>query len=240
MKKQISLLIQKQQFDPGFLGIFVNPFFFVRRELRKNIAEFAPSLFGKILDAGCAGKPYEVLFSNATEYIGMEFDSSVNRADSKADVFYDGHKFPFQDNTFDGVVATQVLEHVFNPDEFLDEMNRVVKHGAHVLLTLPFVWDEHSQPHDYARYTSFGLRHLLEKHGFIIIKSKKTLNDVRVIFQLINCYLFKIISIKNYRLRLIFHCIFISPFTIIGQLFSLVLPKNDDLYMDNIILARKK
>ena len=42
-----------------------------------------------------------------------------------ADFFYDGNKFPFDDNDFDSVVLNQVFEHVFNPDDFLEEVNRV-------------------------------------------------------------------------------------------------------------------
>jgi SAM-dependent methyltransferase len=66
-----------------------------------------------------------------------------------------------------------VLEHVFNPDDFLNEVNRVLKPSGKLLLTVPFVWDEHEQPYDYARYSSFGLRSLLEKHGFSIVKHEK-------------------------------------------------------------------
>jgi len=37
-------------------------------------------------------------------------------------------------------------------------------------MTAPFVWDEHSQPYNYARYSSFGLKFILEKHGFEILE----------------------------------------------------------------------
>jgi len=39
-----------------------------------------------------------------------------------------------------------------------------------MLMTAPFVWDEHSQPYNYARYSSFGLKFILEKHGFEILE----------------------------------------------------------------------
>ena len=61
------------------------------------------------------------------------------------------------------MLCNQVLEHVFNPDEFLLKINRVLKNDGKLLLTVPFVWDEHEQPFDYARYSSFGLKALIEK-----------------------------------------------------------------------------
>jgi len=171
---KIKKLFQKQQFNPGFLGIFVNPFYFVRRELYKSVSSLGRGINGKILDVGCGSKPYQNLLINTDGYVGMEFDSPENRAKSLADIFYDGNTFPSDDSTFDGVIFTQVLEHIFNPEQFLSEVNRVLKKDGLILLTVPFVWDEHSQPYDYARYSSFGLKHLLEKHGFKIVEATVT------------------------------------------------------------------
>jgi len=240
MPKIISKIIQKQQFNPDFLGVFINPFCLVRRALWKNISLLAPKLEGKLLDLGCGSKPYKKLFTNVADYIGLEYDSPRNRSIGIADAFYDGKHFPFPDNHFDSILMTQVLEHVFNPDQFLKEVNRVLKPTGAILITVPFVWDEHEQPHDYARYSSFGLTHLLENSGFGIIEKHKTLSDVRVIFQLINCYIHKIIPFKNYKVRVVLYAIFISPLTILGIILGNILPKNTDLYIDNIILARKK
>ena len=65
-----------------------------------------------------------------------------------ADRSYDGKTFPFSDGEFDAVLTSEVLEHVFNPDEFLSEINRVLRDDGVLLLTVPFVWDEHEQPFD--------------------------------------------------------------------------------------------
>ncbi|NQV88635.1 MAG: class I SAM-dependent methyltransferase [Parcubacteria group bacterium] len=239
MLPRIKKLMQDQQFYPGLLGIFINPFYLVRHDLFINIRSLAPKLSGKILDVGCGHKPYEKLFINTSSYTGLEFDTPKNRLSKKADIFYDGKKIPFNDSTFDGVILTQVLEHTFNPDEQISEINRVMKKGGYFLVTVPFVWDEHEQPYDYARYSSFGLAFILKKHNFKIIEQRKTISDIRVIFQLINCYIHKTLRIKNYKLRLFFYFFLFSPITILGILFSKILPKNNDLYMDNIILAQK-
>lgn len=232
--------IQRQKYAPKLLGVFFNPFYFVRRALYEHMKDLSVHIKGKVLDVGCGTKPYEKLFTRATEYIGMDYDSPENRNIKQIDIFYDTKKFPIQDETFDSIIFTQVLEHVFNPDEFLQEIHRSLKKGGQILMSVPFVWDEHSQPHDYARYSSFGVAHLLTQHGFTIIEHRKTLSDIRVIFQLINCYIHKTLPVKNYYLKLLCYVLLISPFTIIGMILSKILPGNKDLYMDNVIVAEKK
>ena len=158
------------------------------------------------------------------------------------DVFYDGNRIPFDDASFDSAITSQVLEHVFTPDAFLTEINRVLKPKGNLLLTVPFVWDEHEQPYDYARYSSFGLKSLLEKNGFEVTVHIKSLNDTRVIFQLINVYIFKkTIKLRSNPVSNIIASFFLNSWVnLIGLIFGLILPKNDDLYLDNVIIARKK
>ena len=190
MIDKLKLFFYKEQFDPSFFGIFINPFYIARKGLSQNIRMLASRISGKVLDVGCGTKPYEYFF-DSLEYIGLELDTPKNRLNRKADYLYDGIYFPFSDGEFDSVVANQVLEHIFSPDIFLSEISRVMKKSGYMLITVPFIWDEHEQPFDYARYSSFGLNHILEKHGFEIIEFKKSANDIRAIFQLVNIYIYK-------------------------------------------------
>jgi len=227
-------------FNPSFVGIFVNPFYFARKGLYTAMSQFVPKLQGKILDVGCGQKPYQHLCNTVVEYIGLEIDSPENRINKHADYFYDGKNFPFENREFDSVMTNQVLEHVFNPDEFLAEIYRILKPDGMLLLTAPFVWDEHEQPIDYARYSSFGLKHLLQKQGFEIVSQIKTSTDVSVIFQLINAYLFKILQTNNPYFNLLLTILLMAPFNMMGVILAKILPNNQDLYLDNIVLARKK
>lgn len=229
----------KQQFFPGFLGVFMNPFYFARKGLAKHISELAIHITGKTLDVGCGNKPYEHLY-HSKEYIGLEIDTPNNRASKNADFFYDGNKFPFANETFDSFVANEVFEHVFNPNLFLSEIHRVLIPEGMILLTLPFVWDEHEQPYDFARYTSFGIKYLLENNGFEIVEQRKSVDDVRVIFQLLNAYIYKKIVTRNGWINLFLTFVLMAPFNLIGESLFLITPKNPDLYLDNIVLARKK
>jgi len=238
MLNKLKQYIQKEQFQPGVLALFVNPFYFARKGLFENIIPLTKYIEGKTLDVGCGQKPYEKFF-NSTQYIGLEIDTIENRQNKMADFFYDGVAFPFQDKEFDSVITNQVFEHVFNPDDFLKEINRVLKTGGTLLMTVPFVWDEHEQPYDYARYSSFGIKSILERYGFYIVECKKSINDIRVIFQLMNNYIYKKTVTRKVYLNLLTTFILMSPINILGELLSKILPQNDDLYLDNIVLAEK-
>ncbi len=239
MIQKIKQVVRDEQFFyPQFIGLFINPFYFAKKGLLENITFLSQYIQGKTLDVGCGQKPYEKLFSSS-EYIGLEIDSPENRL-KKADYFYDGQKFPFSDGEFDSVVTNQVFEHIFEPDDFLSEVKRVMKDQGVLLMTVPFVWDEHAQPFDYARYSSFGLRHILNKHGFEVIEYQKSISDIRVIFQLINAYIYKITVTKNPYINLLLAIFLMSPFNILGELFSKFLPINEDLYLDSIVLAKKR
>ena len=238
MKNKILKIYQKAQFYPNFISLFVNPFFIARRGLHKAIVSKIKCLDGKLLDVGCGSKPYKSITS-AKDYVGLEIDSPMNRQLKNADYFYNGTDMPFKNSDFDSVLCNQVFEHVFNPSSFLKEINRVLKTGGVCLITVPFIWDEHEQPNDYARYTSFGLKHVLESHGFTIIEFEKINNGFQVLFQLINCYIYKKSYSRSFILNVLVCIFFCTPFSILGYISSILLPKNDDLYLDNIILAKK-
>jgi SAM-dependent methyltransferase len=144
-----------------------------------------------VLDVGYGKKPYISVVVGASAYAGLEYDSPRTRAAGTAEYFYGGRQFPVEDGSFDGVLSSQVLQHVFNPDEFLNEVRRVLRPGGTLLLSVPFVWDEHEHPHDYLRYSSFGLRELLVTRGLRVTQHRKTVNDFRAICQLMNAYTFK-------------------------------------------------
>jgi SAM-dependent methyltransferase len=238
MIKRLKAIFRRQIFFPGWLGVLVNPFYFARKGLARHISELAGHITGRTLDVGCGSKPYAHLY-HSDEYVGLEIDSPQSRAIEKADYYYDGNRFPFADETFDSMVANEVFEHVFNPDQFLAEIFRVLRPGGMILLTMPFAWDEHEQPYDFARYSSFGIKALLERHGFEIVEQRKSTDDIRVIFQLLIVYIYKNVVTKNDRTNLLITLLLMAPFNLLGELLYLITPRNPDLYLDNIVLAKK-
>jgi SAM-dependent methyltransferase len=229
----------KEQFRPSFLGLFLNPFYFARKALYDSIKFYSPDIKGITLDIGCGSKPYANMFLTE-KYIGMDIEiSGHNNVNSPVDIFYDGITIPFKNDYFDSIVCFEVLEHVFNPDDFLKEANRVLKPGGSAIFTVPFIWDEHEQPFDYARYSSFGLKHLFEKSGFTVVTSKKYLSDLRLLPLLLNTYIYKVIKkiIANKMSYLL-----ILPLTTINNIFGhlfYLFPKNKDLYLGNIFHLKK-
>jgi len=230
--------LKHQSFQPTILSVFTNPFFFTRYAFYKNIRKYIPQLKGRLLDFGCGRKPYEDLF-NVTEYIGVDMvETGHDHKNSKIDVYYDGKNLPFDDSSFDSLFCSEVLEHIFNPEEILPELKRVLKPGAKALITVPFSWNEHEMPYDYARYSSEGIKHLLEKNGFKIIELTKSGSFARVNFQLWALYFFELFR-KLGRTGYLLSLLFIVPINIIGSILLILLPRNESLYFTNIILAEK-
>ena len=236
---RLKQAVRRQQWRPGWWGVLVNPYFLTRRALWRAMAEFAPRLTGKVLDLGCGSQPYRGLFGNA-QYVGMELDTEQNRAAKPADVFYDGRTIPFADEWFDGLLCTQVLEHVPTPDGLLAEMRRVLRPGGLLLLTVPFVWEEHEKPWDFARYTSFGVRDLLERNGLDVVEQHRTVPGGRAVVQLAAAAVAGRLRTGIPALNTLVCCLAVAPITLLGMALDAVLPAGPDLYLDNVVLARRR
>lgn len=240
MWNKIRAWYRKQAFFPSAAGgLLCNPFYWARRPLRREIEHCRTFFRGELLDVGCGTAPYRSLFPDC-HYTGLEFDCEEMRQMGSADYYYDGKHFPFPPESFDGILSSQVLEHVFNPQEFLSECHRVLRNDGMMLITTPFVWDEHSQPYDFARYSSFGVAALLKQSGFEIVYQAKTGTDLSLFFQMYNLFVFKTIRPKSPRLRMILILLLTAPANVLCAVLRPIFPKNNDLYLDNIVLARKK
>jgi len=145
---------KREQFRPTVFGLLINPYYFARKGLYKNMSELTPNLHGKLLDVGCGKKPYKEICS-VDDYVGIEVDRASDH-NTRADFYYDGKILPFEDETFDSVLSNQVFEHVFNPEQFLKEVNRVLKPDGLFLVSVPFIWEEHEVPYDFIDILHMG------------------------------------------------------------------------------------
>ena len=240
MLSRFKKIFHEQQFKPTFLGLFINPFYFLRRGLYLGIRENKEYIKGIVLDFGCGCKPYKDIF-DFEKYIGIDIEKSGHdHANEDIDVFYNGRNIPFENEYFDSIFSSEVLEHVVNIDEILDEFYRVLRKGAYALVSIPFIWDEHEIPYDFYRYTSFGIKAIFERHKLKIVQIKKSNNYVETIFQMICAYIYHSILPKNKYWNLILTFLLISPFNISGRILSFILPKRKGFYSNNIVLARKE
>jgi SAM-dependent methyltransferase len=228
--------------DKEFMPNLIHPFYIIRKGLLKGIIKYTPYCKGKMLDFGCGSKPYRNLF-NVDEYIGIDFENEGHSHENEQiDVYYDGLNIPFPDNSFDSILCSEVFEHLFNLEHTLKELNRVLKPGGHILITCPFVWNEHEKPYDYARYTLFALTDLLERNYFTIIKKEKIGNFVTTITQMIVLYLNEIFVYKHSRLfpiRWFYKFFLVLIPNSIGLLFNKIFPENDSLYLNNLLVVQK-
>jgi SAM-dependent methyltransferase len=230
--------LKQELFNPGILSLFFNPVFFIRRRLHSQIKSEVSDIKGIVMDFGCGSKPYRSLFIECKEYIGVDFEPIEASKDPQVDVYYNGKEIPFEDKKFDAIFCTEVVEHLFNLDEILEEFHRVLKDDGKIIFTYPFAWPEHAQPYDFARYTSFATRHLMEKHNYSIIKYEKTGNFIEVIAQLIAFY-FNTIMPGSTVMKFILSAPFVFLANLFGVIFSFILPKNKDLYFNNFVVVKK-
>lgn len=118
---------------------------------------------GRLLDLGCGLQEHRRLASPGA-YLGIEVDR-VRYAGTPPQVWGSGLQLPFAAGAFATVLCTQVLEHVPEPGQLLAEASRVLGSGGHLVLTAPHIWGVHEEPHDYFRFTGFGLAHLARRAG---------------------------------------------------------------------------
>lgn len=78
----------------------------------------------------------------------------------RTQIVCDAHNLPFADDTFDGVVAQAVLEHVVDPARCVSEIRRVLKAGGLVYAETPFMQQVHAGAFDFTRFTHLGHRRL--------------------------------------------------------------------------------
>ncbi|MES2479668.1 MAG: class I SAM-dependent methyltransferase [Bacteroidota bacterium] len=231
-----------QIFTNHWTSIFYNPLYLIRSALYEEICIRSGYLKGRLLDFGCGTKPYKHLFNNVEEYIGLDFESDrVKGEKTETDIIYDGKTIPADDNSFDSILSTEVFEHLFDLQGALKELNRVLKPGGLMLFTCPFSFGEHESPYDFARYTSFALKSILQSNGFEIVEYKKTGSHIAVIIQYIALYINYIIS-KSKPIKIILFPILISPLFFMSKLLHFALPikfLRDDLYLNNIVLCKK-
>jgi SAM-dependent methyltransferase len=238
MKYNLSAI--PKEFNPPI----TNAAYLLRRRLLQAIVRHVPALSGSMMDFGCGSKPYKSLFS-VSEYIGVDFQGQGHSHENEViDVFYDGHHLPFEDNRFDSIFSSEVFEHVFNLEEMIKELNRVLKPGGKMLVTCPFAICEHEAPNDFARYSSYGLKDLLERNGFEILVFEKAGSAVETICQLYVSYFYAHVVRKLLGripvIRTGARVVVVPMMNVFSVLLNAILPAGNDLYMNNIVVVRKK
>ena len=182
------------------------------------------------LDVGCGLKPFFSSFNHA-HYAGIDIEISGRASAMKVpDKYFDGVNIPYEDNMFDGVLCTQVLEHVESLDSLLSECNRVIKPGGSFIISVPFIYREHEQPYDFRRFTSYGLVLAMNRNGFQVSSMLKLLSAIETIATLFAVYVSNNIASKNKFIYLLTGIFLIFPTLIFSKFLAKILPDNRDLF----------
>ena len=135
--------------------------------IEKAVSTFAAGLDAnaRILDAGAGECQYAHWFHRQS-YVAIDLgigDSEWNYG--KLNAIGNLTALPFASGSFDAAINVVTLEHVREPACALIEITRVLAHDGKLLLVVPHEWEVHQAPHDFFRYTRYGVRYLLEKAG---------------------------------------------------------------------------
>jgi SAM-dependent methyltransferase len=125
---------------------------------------------GKLIDIGCGDMPYQtILPASVTQYDTIDVERRVPEVKFQSDIH---NMTMFSDESYDTAICLEVLEHVPNPFTALAEIARILKRDAHLILSVPHLSRLHEEPHDYFRYTHYGLQSMLADSGFRILEIK--------------------------------------------------------------------
>jgi SAM-dependent methyltransferase len=210
----------------------IHPFQLINRFfLKKAVKKSSKFLKGKVLDLGCGRQVYK-------KYVTGEYHSLDLPENPLAEIKHDLNKIPWpiQNESYDCVLCTQVIDDFAQLDPFVKEIKRILKKNGACIITCSFVWELHSEPNDYYRLTEHGLKNLFLKKGFKIRKFSRLGNYLHVIGQTISAYL-EVIARKY----LLFSPFF-AMFSLVNSLFWLVLglfSKEKRLYLLNYLVAIK-
>ena len=143
----------RQYLSPAFLGQY--------RAVRRFITRY---LHGRVLDVGCGTMPFRADIAQVAEC-----HHGLDRSPQEKGVVIVGDAEDLAmipDRSYDSLLCLEVLEHLPRPARAVSAMYRVLKPGGYLVLSVPHLSRLHDVPHDYYRYTVYGIRHLLETSGF--------------------------------------------------------------------------
>lgn len=171
--------------------------FYARRDIIRDGARIK----GKLLDVGCGKQPYRPYLTEVAQYVGLDYPptQACLKDRGRPEVHGDARTLPFADQSFDGVLCSQVLEHVDHPETVIREMGRVLKPGGVGLISVPFFYNLHMEPHDYFRFSPYGIKDLLARNGLAVSQLRGQGGIGTLLVQMFHNWLFSGLSRKARR-----------------------------------------
>lgn len=128
---------------------------------------------GNVLDVGGdaffqSAVDHGFSFKNWTSVEPTPVDFSTNDRRYRF-VQADGCNMPFKNNTFDTIINTHVLEHVYEPNKMVTEIARVMKPGGTAVFLIPCSANLHMAPGHYYNFTQFWIRYVMKENKLKIV-----------------------------------------------------------------------
>lgn len=128
--------------------------------------DFLQTAQGLVLDVGCADRWVEEHLPAGCRYIGLDYPATgLILYGARPDILADAARLPLADESVDTILLLDVMEHLRFPQPALMESARVLRSGARLLVSVPFLYPIHVAPHDYQRTTLHGLTRDMEEAG---------------------------------------------------------------------------
>jgi SAM-dependent methyltransferase len=122
---------------------------------------------GLILDCGCGDRSHP-----DPRVVNFEYSRFPG-----PDVFGDGHRLPFKDDSFDLILSQAVVEHLYDPFAAVQEIRRVLKPGGTVYCESAFMQPLHAVPYHFFNTTVWGIERLFMGFDILEVGSEGTLSD---------------------------------------------------------------
>lgn len=126
---------------------------------------------GKLLDVGCGKMPFRQYIEGQLEtYDGLD----VDRRSAKTRFLADAHDMSeIPTGSYDTVISVSALEHMARPWIVLEEMRRVCRPGGRIVVCVPHLSRLHEEPHDYFRFSPYGLAALGRSAGLHVEQTQR-------------------------------------------------------------------
>lgn len=174
--------------------------------IEKHLKLFFSNLSGSVLDIGGKKNNKRGNFSHLDyEQINLTF-LNIDEF-TGPDILATAENIPSKDNTYDAVLIIELLEHVENPNNVLNEAHRVLKKGGVAIVTMPFMYPVHADPNDFQRWTKSKMENELIIAGFTIDNIMPMGGIPSVFFDFIRFQLANKKNNKNLHIRLVSYLI---------------------------------
>ncbi len=122
--------------------------------------------------------------------------------------------FPVQSEQYDVVLCINVLEHIFNYQNVIDETRRILNPGGQAIFAVPFLIQVHPSPNDHWRYTKQTLERLFSGAGFtgVTVEAVGTGVFSAIIQMKFNLLHFKILRFLTYKFAVICDYLLVNIF----------------------------